>query len=143
MKSKTNDDWIIAEGLHEGQRLVVRMNIGARPLIDSERYPYKVGIAIPFKSPLSDGMPNEVEIQRYARIEDTIVNRFEVDHAGVPCIVITTQGMREFVVYSKTDNVSDIIEDASLHFPEYDFQHIVEYDKNWDEFRYWSERLGH
>ena len=142
MKSNIKDEWFIAEGRHEGQRLLVRLNIGARPMVGDKQYPFKVGIAIQFKSPQADGMPNEDELQRFARIEDMLFNRFDVEHTGVLCIVITTGGMREFVIYSKIDNVSDMIEDVSLHFPTYDFQHYVEQDKNWDEFTYWTERLG-
>lgn len=142
MKSGIKDEWLIAEGYHEGQRLIVRINVGLRPLIGNSQYPFRVGIAIPFAAPQADGMPSEDELTRYARIEDMLVSRFDVDQTGILCAVITTQGMREFVVYSKTDKASDIIEDVSLHFPDYDFQRIVEEDMNWDEFVYWLERLG-
>ena len=132
------DEWQIGEGVHEGERLIARVNVGARDLIGDAQYPLRIGIAIPFQSPQKDGMPSKDENQLFGRIEDLIYDYFNGKHRGVPCLIITTHGMREFIVYATTDNVADLIGSLSQHFPAYDFQHYVEQDKDWDVYQYWA-----
>jgi hypothetical protein len=141
-ENTNKDEWIIAEGQHEGKRLIVRLNVGAEHIANDKRYPFRIGIAIPFKSPSADGMPKEDELLLFGRIEDMIVDRFSVDQVGILCVAITTHGMRELVIYSKTNDVKQMMEDICTHFPEYDFQHYAKQDRKWDEFNYWNERLG-
>jgi hypothetical protein len=136
--SKINkDEWLIAEGFFEDERLFLRTNPGLATKTNKQRYPFKIGIAIPFRSPRDDGLLDNDESLRFNRIEDTILDRFKANDVGMLCMVITTQGMREFVIYSKTSDISDLIENTALLFPEYEFQHIIEEDKEWNVFKAW------
>jgi len=109
-----------------------------RPIVGDAHYPFRVGIAIQFKSPQKDGMPSQDEAQLFSRIEDLIYDYFDAKHTGVLCLVITTQGMREFIVYSITDAVADLTGSLSQHFPAYDTQHYVEQDREWDVYKQWD-----
>ena len=142
MSSAIKDEWLTAEGRHEGQRLIVRLNTGVGSLVAHKKYPFRIGIAIPFNSPQENGLPNKDELQRFERIEDTIFNRFQVDETAVLCAILTTNGMREFILYSQIDDISTMLEDVSSHFSEYNFQRNVEQDADWQEYAYWAKRLG-
>jgi len=83
-------------------------------------------------------MPNKDETQILNRIEDLIFDYFDAKHTGVPCLVLTTQGMREFISYLTTDDVDELIESLSLHFPKYDIQHYVEQDEKWEVYKQWD-----
>lgn len=138
MARSIKEAWNISEGQYEGRRIIVRQNVEARPIVGNDRYPFRVGIAIPFISPQKDGMPNEDEIIVLERIEDLIYDYFQAKHTGILCIVITTQGMREFIVYSAINRITDLTGSLSRHFPRYDIQHYVEQDKEWDVYRQWD-----
>ena len=138
MKNEIKDEWRVGEGKYEGHRLILRQNVGARPAMGDARYSFRVGIAIPFQSPQKDGMPGEDELRLMERIEDLIYDYFDAKHMGVLCLVITTQGMREFITYSTTDDVADLIGSLLMHFPAYDIQHDVEQDKEWDAYKQWD-----
>ena len=142
MKHKIKDDWTIAQGSDQGARLMVRLNEGARPIMGNKQYPFRVGIVVPFKSPNADGTPSVDEFRHLDGIEDMVIDRFSAGHTGVLCVIVTTGGTQQFVIYCKTDNVSQIIKDLSVQFPDYNIQHYVKQDKNWDEFKYWLQELG-
>ena len=142
MKNKAKDQWTIAQGREEGMRLMLRLNESVGPLAGNQQYSFRVSIVVPFKSPNADGTPKVDEFKHLDGIEDTIIDRFNAKQTGVLCIIVTTQGMQQFVIYSKTDNVGQIIKDIALHFPEYNFKHSVEQDKNWDQYKHWVEELG-
>ncbi|HSW65688.1 MAG TPA: DUF695 domain-containing protein [Bacillota bacterium] len=134
----TKDEWLVGEGEYEGHRLLVRRNVGAEPMAGNARYPFKVGIAIPFLAPQKDGMPGKDELQLFGRIEDLVYDFFDAKRRGILCLVIITRGMREFVIYSQIDDITELIDALAGHFPAYDFQHIIEQDEHWDEYMRWA-----
>lgn len=138
MTSNVKDEWTVGEGEHESHRLIARVNVGARQIVGSGQYTFRVGIAVPFKSSLHDGMPNEKELQSLARIEDMIYDYFSAKYTGVLCIILTTQGVREFITYSNSDDVAQLIEHLSQTFPAYEFQYYAEQDRDWSVYRYWA-----
>ena len=140
MKHKVKDAWNIAEGMYGGHRIIVRQNVGARPIAGNGHYPFRAGIAIPFRSPQKDGTPSKYDITILERIEDLIYDYFDTGHTGVLCLVLTTQGMREFIVYSTTDDIADLTGSLSQHFRQYDIQHYAEPDKDWDVFKQWDSQ---
>lgn len=138
MKRDIEDLWNIGESQYGGHRLILRHNIGAQSMVGDGRYSFRVGIAIPFKSPQKDGMPGEDEIESMQHIEDMIYDYFHEGYKGVLCIIITTQGMKEFIIYSMTNDVAELITSLSQHFRLYDIQHYVEQDEEWNTYRQWD-----
>jgi hypothetical protein len=134
----TEESWVIAEGEHEGHRLIVRQSVGVRPLVGNEHYPYRVGIVALFKEPQEDGMPNEDELDILRDIEDTVYDYLYAKQTGVLCFVITTWGMRELVAYSKSEDIQRLVALLAKQFQGYEIQHLVEEDKDWDIYRQWD-----
>jgi hypothetical protein len=92
------DAWQVHETVHDGHRLVIRGNAGAKPLVASKDYGIKVGLAVPFNEPQHDGMPTSSEMAQLEVVEEAIVSGL-AGHA-VLVAVLTTNGMREFVAYT-------------------------------------------
>lgn len=131
------DEWKITEGRYDGHDIIVRFNVGVQGIVGGKRYPFRVGIAIPLQKPNKNGMPQDDEFLVLRKMEDEIYDYFDVAHRGVTCVVITTQGMRELIIYSKKNDVSELIKILSQGFPSHDIQHYVEKDKDWEGYQQW------
>lgn len=64
------------------------------------RYSIQVGVAVPFNDPTLEGLPGPDEQTQLDRIEKTLVRK--ADEQSVLVGVITTGGMREFVLYTNS-----------------------------------------
>jgi len=95
-----DDQWTVARGVYEGKPMLVRTNEALRALVGDKQHKYQVGIAVPFKHSRADGFPPDEEIAGLNEIEDRIVDLFKATDGHLFAIVITTGGMREFVVYT-------------------------------------------
>ena len=102
-------------------------------------FPYRVGIAVPFLLPQSDGLPNGEENFDFNEIEDTMFDLFQKDNEAIVCAIITTGGMREFVIYSSSNKIVDKVKQLKSKFSKYDFQNYVSEDKKWDGYKEWAK----
>jgi len=136
MRKHPKDEWIVGEGIHEGDRIIARINIGLQRMIGDIHYPFRAGISITFKNPQYDGMPLAAELDIFADIENIIVDYFTAEQKGMLCAVTSTQGAREFVVYSDSEDISRVLRTVSKKFPEYELRYYIELDKEWNEYQY-------
>jgi Family of unknown function (DUF695) len=97
-KRTEEDAWTVEETTHDGRRLIVRANEGARTLSGDPRLGIKVGLAVPFHDPDRSGMLSTQEAKQLNATEDQIVASLN-GHAHL-VLVLTTNGMREFVAYT-------------------------------------------
>jgi len=84
-------------------------------------------------------LPTENENLILWQIEEEIFNILQEEVRGFVSLIITTKGMREFVIYSKENKYEDIIEKLKSTFLKYDFQSYIEEDPDWLGYRYFSE----
>ena len=91
--------WSVLQGNHNGKPILIRLRTIAKELVGDKRYPYRVRIAMPFNHQDKKGMPTSEENQHLDSIEDEIGRLFEDNNEAYICIIITTGGMREFVIY--------------------------------------------
>lgn len=101
------DSWRVAESVHEGRRLVVRVLTGVRTATVS-RHPIRIGVAVVLGDRDGGGMPTSGELTSLAAFEDGLV-RLTAGHAMLVAI-LTLPGVREFVLYALADAPLD-----SLH----------------------------
>lgn len=97
-----NDSWINLQGSYKGRPLLVRINSGLEPHLTSTDLRYQIGIAVPFLSADSNGFPSAAEVESLHAIEDRIYDGLAADGDTELAAVITTGGMREFVLYTRT-----------------------------------------
>jgi len=92
--------WQLAQGLREGKPIIVRMNASIEEFRGHPELTYQVGVAIPFKAPDENGLPSAEESAALDQIEDLVFDTLQVQGRSVVVAVITTGGMREFVLYA-------------------------------------------
>ena len=96
-----NGAWHVSQGTHNGRALLVRVNTAADPFRGHPDLSHQVGIAVPFKEADSNGMPVGTEIEELNAIEDQVFENFEAAAQSIVVAVVTTGGMREFVLYTR------------------------------------------
>jgi hypothetical protein len=129
--------WQVSQGQHQGSPLIARVNTWAKEILGHPEFPYRVGIAVPFLSPQADGLPTKEENFGFNEIEDEIFDLFQKDNEAIVCVIITTSGMREFLIYSSTKEVDEKVNQLKSKFSKYDFQSYVQEDKKWDGYKEW------
>lgn len=96
----TEGEWTILEGAHEGKPILVRLNTSLAPFKGHPELAHQVAIAVPFKDRRDDGFLMDEEYPAINAIEDHVLDLFEIPGKSVLAVVITTNGMREFVLYT-------------------------------------------
>ena len=126
--------WEFSEGSYEGRPIITRFDRGAEALAGSREYPIQIGVAVRFRAPREDGFPSQDEAAELYEIEDKIL---ELAPGGAVLVgVITTNGMREFVLYTGS---GDWI--AAFHaalrdaIPHHEVQVMAKHDPKWDVYR--------
>ena len=133
---KIIDQWSVLQGENNGNPTIIRLNTGVKKIVGHPSYSYRIGIAIPLKNPQENGLPSPEENLDFYKIEDEIFNLFQNNNEAFVCVIITTNGMKEFVIYSTTDqDIETKIDSLKSKFSEYDFQNYVQKDKNWDTYK--------
>lgn len=93
--------WDVVQGEYNGSVLIARVNASAQAFRGHPELDHQVGIAVPFLAPTEHGLPGDQDTAGLNELEDALVPLFEHDGNALLVTVITTQGMREFVLYSK------------------------------------------
>ena len=123
---------MVLTGDFEGKPLIARFDTSAEQLMN--RYSIQIGVAVPLNDPTPQGWPTPEEDQQLARIESNVVHKS--DEQSVLAGVITTGGMREFVLYA---NSSTWIEDYHRKLQEavstHEVQVMAKTDPGWSVYK--------
>ena len=135
------DQWSIGRGDREGKPIITRFNKGLSKLVGHSSFTKQIGIAVPFTHPTAEGLPGSEEDRELSDLEDEIRRIFTVANESLFAGVITTGGMREFVLYTSNE-ASAVTKAESLaretkHHP---VQYIVNNDPEWDVFKTFAAR---
>ena len=130
------ENWSISKGSHQGNLLLIRFNTDAKRIIGHPDYQHQVGIVIPINSPTEIGLPDNAESVDLNKIEDLLVNQLQENNESLLVAVITTSGVREFVLYtSDPQNLKEkfdlIKEFVQTHEP----QIIIQPDEKWEIYK--------
>ena len=118
--------WVVAQGIRGGKPIFVRRNASAASLAGHRDYRFRVGIAVPLKSPNSEGLPSDSEMNELNTIEDGLCERLERERASLHVLSITTQGMREFAFYTRYPSmVTPVIENLQSQVVTHELQRDV------------------
>jgi hypothetical protein len=130
------DSWTVCEGKYNGKPLIARVNIGLQPLVADSRYQHRIGVAVPFKSPEADGFPSGEESWKISEIEDLLAGELELHHESLFAVVITTNGMREFVFYTSDPQAAERkLTALAERIDSYQVQRLIEPDTDWSVYR--------
>jgi len=128
--------WAIAEGRHEGKAVATRFNIALRPIAGREEFPDRIGIIAPIRTPNDRGFPGRGEIRQLDVIEELIEKRMSISNESLIAGVVTSNGLREFVVYTSNVEAAKAKADAiAREVTTHELQIIVRNDPQWRVYR--------
>ncbi len=128
------DEWTMLRGQYEGRPLLVRVRSGARKLVGSPRHSIRIGVAIIFRAPTPEGMCSPEELAQLEAFEDALIAK--AGDGAVLVAVITTSGMREFVLYTGTGEwIPQFHEDLRAALPSHRVDVIAETDPTWSVYK--------
>ncbi len=128
--------WSVLQGNHDGKPMFVRRNDSAKQLAVDSRFAYRVGIAIPLVAPNKFGLPSDEEIESLNRIEDELCRQLERDDLAVQVLSITTNGMREFIFYTRDPKTAEqSINNVRTQFSSREIQSYTAEDKEWSLYQ--------
>jgi hypothetical protein len=124
------DEWQVSDGTYNGRRIIATFRTGARHLVGSPRYGIQIGVAVPLLAGDAEGMPGPDELAQLMAFEDAVSA-----HAGDKAVlvgVITTGGMREFVLYTGTGEwIASFHESLKAALPSHEIQVMARTDPKW------------
>jgi len=128
--------WAVAEGTHEGKAVATRFNVALRPIAGREEFPDRLGIIAPLRNANDRGFPSRAEIRQLDAIEEVIEKRMSSGNESLIAGVVTSNGLREFVIY--TSNLESAIakaEAVTREITTHELQVIVRSDPQWRVYR--------
>jgi hypothetical protein len=142
MPTLPDGPWTVASGDDNGKPLFVRVNTGAAAVAKEPTLPARVGIAVPLRAPDESGLPTADESDVLAQVEAALEGALRVGHEAILVIVLTTGGMREFVLYTAApQNVEAAVASIRAQFPDYEIQFYVQPDVEWDGYAAFADGL--
>ena len=115
--------------------MIVRCDVGQFPLSRHPAYGHQVGIAVPLLAPDDQGLPLPPELEMLERLEEDIVMTMCRDSTSVLVAVVTTSGMREFVLYTRSsESVKAHHVTIAQRYPTHDIQLLIQPDPDWQVF---------
>jgi hypothetical protein len=128
--------WAILEGEDGGRALFVRRNESAKQLMGHKEYSYRAGFAIPLRNPNSEGLPSNEEMETLSSIEDALSKEIERDRNSLLVLVITTDGMRELVYYTKRpDVIKQVAQEIQTKIISHEIQYYIKEDSDWEVYK--------
>lgn len=134
--SEYPDVWGLAQAEREGKPLFLRYRKGLEDAVGHSDYPFQIGVAVPLLDPTEDGLTKDVEAKELQKFEEKLDDVLSENSEGVEALIITYNGMREFVFYVKErkpeyyqQKVESI--DAGNHKPQF----MIQPDQKWETFQ--------
>ena len=114
--------------------MIVRLNSSARSLIPGRRHGIRIDFTVSFLDADHRGMPSHAEQNELAAFEDYMETHV-AGHA-VLVAVITTSGMREFVLHTdSSDWIDGFHRDLAAALPTHKVQMLTQLDLDWTVYK--------
>jgi hypothetical protein len=136
---KVGDKWRISQGVRDGKPVFTRFNIALQPFIGRPEFANQVGIAVLLNKPTPDGLPAGPEFKELELIEDEIERRFLGGNESVFAGTITTNGMREFILYTSNPQAALVkAEKLTRDVRHHQIHYVIQGDPTWENYRQFS-----
>jgi hypothetical protein len=101
--SPGNDaEWALAQSVVDGKTLISRWDAGAKRACPDPSRPVKVTIAVQCAKPQPNGLPSSEDLSAFEAMEEVMFAELPQVAGAQPVLVLTTNGMREWIVYAGT-----------------------------------------
>ncbi|MBI5203319.1 MAG: DUF695 domain-containing protein [Nitrospirae bacterium] len=128
--------WNVLQGDMNGKPIFIRVDTQWKESSRKTQYPYRIGIAIPLNNPNNDGLPSNDEMNILNSIEDLIDKELIQEGKTILTLIITTNSMREFVLYT---NIPKVIQSKynvlKNKVKTHEVQMIIENDPKWEVYK--------
>lgn len=112
--------------------MIVRSNTGYKKFVSVRGYEHQFGVAVPLRTPEPNGLPSPEEGIQLGEIEDAICAFLEQQAESLFVAVITTNGMREFVFYTRDpEHLKQRFEQLRKRITTHEIQLMIQPDKAW------------
>ena len=130
------DEWEVFHGEYKGNPLIARFRPSAKILMGHPSYVHQVGIAVPLNDPDQNGYPLTQESKQLDDIEDQVSSMLESGNESLFVGVISTGGMREFVLYTTSPNeVQRKFGELEKQILSHTLQLMIQLDQEWNIFK--------
>ena len=122
--------WAEAAGDQFGEPMMVRLRTDLDGARDRDKWPVRVGIAVPYQSTEDTGLPAPGEAVALETVEQMVAAT--VGDRAIKAIVITMGGMREYVLYSRSASWTDeLSEELSTLVTTHHVRVVTDEDDGW------------
>lgn len=133
------NSWSVARGQHEGKPIFTRFNAALVPLIGRAEFSKRIGVVVPLNDPTADGLPQGSELAQLNEIEDLLERRLTKRNESLFAGSITTNAMREFVLYSSNAEEAVLqLRQLAQEVSHHRLQWVVNDDPRWQVFSEFS-----
>jgi hypothetical protein len=116
--------------------VATRFNVALRPIAGRDEFPDRLGIIAPLHHVNDRGFPNRAEIKELDAIEELIEKRMGGGNESLVAGVVTSNGLREFVIYTSNLEAAKAKADAVVReVTTHELQIIVRNDPQWRVYR--------
>jgi hypothetical protein len=130
------DEWAMFQGQHQGNPLIARFRTSAKDLIGHPSYTHQVGIAVPLNEPDHNGFPSADESKQLDETEDQIACMLETGNESLLVGIISTNGMREFVLYTTSpEEVRRKFKELNEQISTHALQLMIRPDNGWNVYK--------
>jgi len=137
------DDWLLAQGERDGFPMIVRMATAYRGLAPLPGYDHHLIISVHLRNPRPNGFPSDEEGDDLEMLERDVCGRLEVGNDCVCVLVITNNGLRDFIFYTRdVQSTKARIEDSRKAFAGFKSEFFIEPDKKWEIYKAFGRMLS-
>lgn len=138
-----SDKWLLAQGERDGFPMLVRMAAAYRGLGGVFGYDHHVIVGATLRSPSPAGFPSSEESDDLQQFEANLSAALEVESESICVLVITNQGIRDFIFYTRNPDGARAKLDAALPgLKGFRFEVAIEPDQQWDIYRAFDNWLA-
>ena len=137
------EEWSVSQGEHQGRPMFVRIKVSAALYAGQRELPMRLGIAVPLIAGDERGLPRIEEASQLDSIEEALFGAVESSGIGRIVLVITTNGMREFVAYTRSKEAAEAaVSHARAAVKTHRIQHYTAPDPKGELLREFSSSVG-
>lgn len=126
------DDWTLARGVRDGYPMVLRIANAYLGLGGVPGYENRIIVGTQLREPTASGLPGKSEGDDLEAFELTLCETLESENESLCVLVITNQGFRDFIFYSRDPKAAEQkLIMAKPRLKSHRFQVSVERDVDW------------
>lgn len=137
------DHWLLARGERDGFPMIIRMATAYRGIGALAGYDHHIIVGANLRAPTPLGFPSTEEGDDLQRFEDALSAALESDKESLCALVITNNGIRDFIFYTRDPIGAKERLDASLpSLRDFQFSIAIEPDADWEIYQAFDKMLS-